>query len=136
MNKSIILALATAASALATAAAAVAEELGGACTGKPESPAPDPLPQASTTGDEAPKRRGRPPTGGAAAEPPATPAPAASAATGGKTYEELRDLIKPLVEEGRGEEVKKVIAKYGTSLKEIPADKHAAFEKDISALSY
>lgn len=46
-------------------------------------------------------------------------------------------LIKPLVEGGQGEDVKKVIAKYSsTGLKGIPADKQAAFEKDVDGLSY
>ena len=96
---------------------------------QPSTPAPEPAPT---------KRRGRPPVTTPAETPaeetaaPAEPAPT----TGTKTYEELRELIKPLVEEGRGEEVKKVIGKYAASLKEIPADKQAAFVKDIEGLTY
>jgi len=127
MSKAVILALASAATALATAAAAVAEELSGEVTGKPT--AGTPAPEAGTTEDPAPRRRGRPP--GASAATTETPA-----APEGKTEEELREVIRPLVEEGRGEEVKKVIAKYGTALKTIPADKHAEFVKDIDALKY
>lgn len=128
MKKTTILALASAASALATAAASVADELE---TGE----TPDNQQQGATlAGDaEPPKRRGRPPGSTSAAAPAQTEA---TPATTGKTHEELREIIKPLVTEGRGEEVKTVIAKYGASLKEIPADKHAAFEKDIQALQY
>lgn len=56
---------------------------------------------------------------------------------GGKTYEELRAIIEPLVKGGQGEEVKKVIAKYSQAgLKGIEAKHHAAFEKDIQGLAY
>lgn len=66
----------------------------------------------------------------AAAEEPA-------ATEGGKTYEELRAIIEPLVKGGQGEEVKKVIAKYSQAgLKGMEAKHHAAFEKDIAALAY
>lgn len=87
---------------------------------------------------------------GAAAEKPAETAPPAEttttetaaveepATTGeGKTYEELRALIEPLVKAGQGEDVKKVIAKYSqTGLKGMEAKHHSAFEKDIAALAY
>ena len=74
------------------------------------------------------------PTGYApVAEPPTEPAPSPAI---GKTYEELREVIRPLVEQGKGAEVKAVIAKYGTSLKDLPPATHAAFEKDIEALKY
>lgn len=101
-----------------------------------------------TTTETAPKAT-KPKKEKAAAAAPAEPAPAAPAETaqpetpaeaesteGGKTYEELRALIKPLVEGGQGAEVKQVIAKYGASLKDIPAKHHAAFEKDLAALGY
>lgn len=88
---------------------------------------------APETGGEAPaKRRGRPPGSGAATGE--TTAPTAAA---GKTYDELKALIQPLVEAGQGEDVKKVIGKYSsTGLKDIPAKDHAQFEKDLAALSY
>lgn len=128
MKKTTILALASAASALATAAASVADEL----VETPDNPQQE-SPDNAASG-EPPKRRGRPP--GSTNAPPAqteTPAPAAT----GKTYEQMRELITPLVKEGRGEEVKKIITGYGaSSLKELPADKYPAFEKDIEALSY
>lgn len=122
MNKSTVLALATAASALATAAISIADELGedtGAETGgAPEAPA---------------KRRGRPPGGGAApAEQPAAPA--------GKTVDELKVVIKPMIENDQGDEVKKLIAKHaspgGTKLSDIPVANQAAFIKDVEASSY
>lgn len=89
------------------------------------------------------KRRGRPPT---TPEPPAVsespeppaPEPEAPAPTGGKTYEGLRELIRPLVEGGKGAEVKAEIAKFATDLKALAAlpQHHAAFEKNLEALSY
>lgn len=95
--------------------------------------------EATTTTAE-PAKRGRKP---AAAAPIQEPAPAetvqpdpAEPEVTGKTYEELRALIKPLVEGGQGAEVKQVIQKYAASLKEIQPKDHAAFEKDIAALSY
>lgn len=101
------------------------------------------LAQAPTpaSGDAEPQptkpRRGRSPVNPTPpAEETKAPAEPTPAAGSGKTYEELRELIKPLVEEGRGEEVKKVISKYAGSLKEIEAKDHAAFEKDITALAY
>lgn len=94
-----------------------------------------------TTTAAAGKRRGRPP---GTATPPATEtAPPAQETTAaetvtGKTYEELQAIIRPLVESGQGADVKKVIAKYGESLKDISTkpQHHTAFEKDIAALSY
>jgi hypothetical protein len=73
-----------------------------------------------------------------------TGTPAAAAAeetTGGKTYEELKALIEPLVKDGQGPAVKKLIAKYDPSgnppsIKTMPAANHAAFEKDLAALGY
>lgn len=82
----------------------------------------------------------------AKAEAPATPepekpevteeAPKEATTTTGKTYDELKAIIKPFVEDGQGAEVKKIIAKYAPSLKEIDPKDHAAFEKDIAALGY
>lgn len=88
--------------------------------------------------EEPPKRRGRPPGGGASAE---TPAGDAGAKTGGKTYDELREVIAPLIKDNQGEAVKAAIAKYATGgggLKELATlpQHHAAFIKDIEALSY
>jgi len=131
--------------AIAAVLSAFAEELKSWAGTAPTSATPAPAEDNGTeTEAPAPKKRGRPAAAPVAptepeAEAPAAPAPVATpapAAPTGKTYEELRDLIKPLVEEGRGEEVKKVISKYGSSLKEIDAKHHAAFEKDIAALSY
>lgn len=83
---------------------------------------------------EAPKRRGRPPGSGAAGA--ATP-PAGDTTTDADRFQGNRALIDPLVKDGQGEEVKKVIAKYSkTGLKDIPAASQADFEKDIEALNY
>jgi len=117
MSQKIILATAALAAAASTLAAAVAAEYGDGVTGD----------TGEIQAAEPAKRRGRPPADSAHAE---KPAPA------GKTIEELRDAIKPLVEEGRGDEVKKVIAKHGgTKIADIPAANHAAFLKDIDGLS-
>lgn len=86
--------------------------------------------------------RTRKPRGNSASAPPAEPEPEPqpepeAEKPAGKTYEELRALIEPLVKEGRGEEVKKVISKYSAGgLKTMEAKHHVAFEKDIAALSY
>tara|TARA_R110000868_G_scaffold102236_2_gene281565 strand:- start:222 stop:596 length:375 start_codon:yes stop_codon:yes gene_type:complete len=122
--KLVILALANAASALATAAAAVAEKCDGASTAAAGSgpSVKEETTEAATETTKTTRKRGA-----AATE---TKAPE------GKTYEEMREAIKPLVEEGRGEEVKKVIAKYSEGgLKELPVDKQGAFIKDIEALT-
>jgi hypothetical protein len=93
-----------------------------------------------------PPKRGKKTTPPPVVETPATPAPTEAAAEPeaaadgeGKTYDELRALIAPVVKDGQGEEVKKIIKKYageGGSLKTLEAKHHAAFEKDIAALSY
>lgn len=78
-------------------------------------------------GQDAPKKRGRPP-GSTSKEP----------TNAGKTLDELREIVRPLLEEGRNDEVKKVVAKYtkvGGVLKDLPAEHHAAFIKDIEALT-
>lgn len=81
-----------------------------------------------------PKRRGRPPGGAAASD---APGGGATGPTDEERFGKNRELIKPLVEGGQGEEVKKVIAKYSkTGLKDIPATSQADFAKDIEALSY
>lgn len=70
-------------------------------------------------GGENKPKRGRP-----AKEPP------------GKTLDDMKELVRPLLEEGRTEEVKKAVAKYSkTGIKDIPPESFAAFEKDIAALS-
>lgn len=123
MSKYLFLGIAAIAAAVASSAKAYADGV--------EDPAP------GATGEEAPKRgRGRPPGN---ATPPVEPA--ASGASSGPTdadrFDGNRALIKPLVEAGQGEEVKKVIAKYSkTGLKDLPATSQADFVKDIEALSY
>lgn len=100
--------------------------------------------ETSSPETPAPKRGKKAAAPAATTEPPADPVveppavPEEPATTGeGKTYEELRALIEPLVKGGQGEEVKKVIAKYSQSgLKGMEAKHHASFEKDIQALSY
>jgi len=132
MNKNIVLALAAAASSLSAAAMAVAQDLSSTDTGSCGQ-TPEPTKETSTEAveEEKPKqRRGRP----AAEEKPAHEKDESKAS--GKTYDDMRAVIKPLVDEARGEEVKKVIAKYATSLKEMDPKDYPAFEKDIAALTY
>jgi hypothetical protein len=99
-------------------------------------------PAETTGGGEAPaaKRRGRPPTTPAPVETPAAETKE-TPVTNGKTYEDLKVLIDPLVKGGQGPDVKTIIAKYavgGGGLKELATlpQHHAAFEKEIEALSY
>jgi hypothetical protein len=109
---------------------AFAAEYSGSDVAQPEAEAP----KAKRTKPAAPAPTVETP---AAAAPEAAPQPEAATEGEGKTYDELRALIKPLVEGGQGEEVKKVIAKYSPNgLKNMEAKHHAAFEKDIAALSY
>jgi len=104
--------------------------------------APDDNPETG----EAPKRKGRPP--GSANKAPAevieqaTPQPApapAPAATvnplGSKTFEEMRALIGPLVDAGKGADIKAIALRYSPEgLKGLPLDKQAAFWRDVQAL--
>lgn len=116
---------------------ALAAEYGGA-----DSPQRTDTPEPGTPAEAPKKTRGKAaaPTAEKPAEPAAeTPAePSEEPAAEGKSYEELRALIEPLVKGGQGEDVKKVIAKYGANLKEVSTkpQTHAAFEKDLAALSY
>ncbi len=76
-------------------------------------------------------------------EPAPAPEPEKPKVTGGKTLDELRALINPLVLKARGPEVKAVLNKYAPEghsgdytlalLSERP-DTHAAFAADIEAL--
>jgi len=123
---------------IAAIASAIADTTNKFIGGTPEATgdtnaAPE-TPTAQTT-----SRRGRPPKENPATPPteenPTTP-PAEEPVKGAKTEEELREVIKPLVEDGRGEEVKKLIAKHGgTKLADLPAKNHAAFVRDIEALA-
>lgn len=94
---------------------------------------PAPATGAPADGEPAKRGRGRPPGGSAA---PAEPAGGAGP-TDAERFEANRALIKPLVDAGQGEEVKKVIAKYSkTGLKDLPAASQTLFDLDIAALAY
>jgi hypothetical protein len=114
---------------------ALATELGDLAPASAEAAAaPQPEP-------EKPKRGRQAKAETAPAQEPEKPevteeAPKEATTTTGKTYDELKAIIKPFVEDGQGAEVKKIIAKYAPSLKEIDPKDHAAFEKDIAALGY
>ncbi len=142
-NNNVLIAIAAAATALAAAATALV-------SGSQEPVRATPAPAASTDDappqqEEAPapvKRRGRPPV--AAAPAPEAPAETpvekkedtkAEPAVTGMTLEQLQALIKPLIEEGQGAAVKQVINKYAPKLADMEAKDHAAFAKDIQALS-
>lgn len=102
-----------------------------------ESPANDNTPagEDQPTGEAKP-RRGRPP-GGAAGKPAEDKPEASPAQDDAARFQSNRELIKPLVDNAQGEDVKKVIAKYSkTGLKDLPAAHQADFEKDIAALNY
>lgn len=115
----------------------IANEIGASCGGD--------TPSTPTVDAEPPKpRRGRAP---ASATPPATetaPPEQTQTAEPAQThdaeaaYQKLRGVINGPVTAGKGQEVKKVIAKYGTDLKDIATrpECHAAFEKDIEPLNY
>lgn len=87
--------------------------------------------QPETTPDPDKPKRGRKP---AAAAPVTTePAqPETPAVT--KTYEDMKAVIKPFVDAGRGLEVKAVIAKFAPSLREMDPQNYAAFEAAMAAL--
>jgi len=86
------------------------------------------------------KRRGRPPGSTNTPKPAETPAastPAASAETPEQALEKRKAIIKPYVDAQKGEEVKKIIAKYSTTgLKDIPDAKLAEFKNDLATLDY
>ena len=127
MSKAVILALAAAATSLANAAVAVASEYGGENVKCGETPA---APEETTEAPKSGGRRGRP-----AAEKPAEEETAAKSS--GKTLEELKALIDPLVKGTQGPDVKKIIAKYTDGkLADIAPKDHDAFVKDIEAISY
>lgn len=70
-------------------------------------------------------------------ETEATAEASTNGAATGKTYEDMRALIEPVIKGGQGAEVKKVIAKYSqTGLKDMDPKHYKAFETDIIALSY
>jgi hypothetical protein len=106
--------------AISAALIAIGQELAG------EEPASTP---AAGGGEPEASKRGR--------GRPAKTEGAETETSKGMTYEELQALFMPLVKEGRGEEVKKIIAKYSpTGAKDMPAEHHAAFAKDIEALKF
>lgn len=78
---------------------------------------------------------GRPPKSETVAEKekPADPEPEADP-PGTMTYDQLKDLIAPLMEADRNQEVTSVIQKYGPRLKDLEKKHHAAFKRDIQAL--
>lgn len=91
-------------------------------TRKPKAEKPAPVVETTTTATEA------------AAEEAAEETPTGN----GKTYEDMRALIEPLVKNGQGADVKKIIAKYSPEggLKAMDAKHYAAFEKDLAAIEY
>lgn len=121
MTKATLLAIAAFAGAIARTAKDLATD---ACPEPDTAPPADPQP---TT------RRGRGPAKTETPPQPEKEKPAADAT--GKSESGLRELIQPLVDVGRGAEVKKLIAKHGgTKLSDLPAAAHAAFISDIEGL--
>jgi hypothetical protein len=117
-NKTTILALASAAvTASAALASALLEEYGGEAA--PETAAP------AAGGEAATSKRGR---------------PAAAKAATGKTLDELKEIIAPLVKgapgfPGAGAKIKAIIKDLGVeALKDLPADKQEDFLAAIKPL--
>ena len=100
----------------------------------------EPEAQPETPAEPAPvkTRKPREPKAAAPAAEPVTEEPTAveQPKLNGKTYDDMKAVIEPLVKEGRGAEVKAVITKYAPTLKEMDPSNYAAFEKEIEALSY
>jgi hypothetical protein len=122
-------------STLATIGAAliaIGQELIGAeVSGQPAQETPE----SPATPEPAKPRRGRPPADAAPVTPAPEPEKPATPA-GAKTEDELRALCTPLIGDGRGEEVKKLLTKYGgNKFADLPAVNHAAFVRDIEALT-
>ncbi len=135
-----IAALLSAAGAALNAFAAELNGSGGEAqpTASPETPAAE-KPVKAPKAPKAPKETVQPETPVTPAEPE-TPAEPAEEATG-KTYEELKAAIEPIIKAGQGAEVKKLIAKYDPdaatpSIRTMPAKNHEAFLKDLAPLSY
>ncbi len=99
----------------------------------------EPEAQPETPAEPAPvkTRKPREPKAEKPVEPVAEPEPEQEQPKlNGKTYDDMKAVIEPLVKEGRGAEVKATIAKYSPTLKEMDPAHYAVFEKDIEALSY
>lgn len=119
MTKNTLLAIAAFAASIATTAKTLAEDI-----------SPDGDLSNTPAPEEKTPRRGRGP-----AKQLETP-PAGDTTTAGKPESELRELIKPLVEDqGRGAEVKAILTRLGAeSLSKLPPEKHAEFVRSIEAL--
>jgi hypothetical protein len=79
------------------------------------------------------------PAGPSAVETPAKvkakPVKPAPAAEDYKTYDELKEIITPLVDAKRAPEVKAILKRLGVeALKDLPGEKQAEFLKDVEAL--
>lgn len=119
MSKSLIIALATAATALANAALHLAE--GGEATTVADTGSP-----VDETGEPKAKR-GRPAKTEKAEEPEKPQ---------GKSLEELKKLIQPLVDASKGADVKAALKDLGAEkLSELDAKHHDAFEKAIKKMT-
>jgi len=141
MKQTTKLALAAFLNSSAGLLSALAADLSGA------TPAPaDPVEAPAATA-EAPAEEKKTRTKKAVVEKPTEPVvekdaeePAAEEkpATTGKTYEDMKAVIEPLVKAGQGAAVKAVIAKHSPTGKLVDMDpaKYADFEADIDALSY
>ena len=101
---------------------------------KKEQVATDPQPEVTEPAPAQPGQAETPvsqPTGEAEAQPEKQELSDAD------RWEANKLRIKPFVEEGKGEEVRKIVAKYSaTGMKDIPADKQADFEKALEALTF
>lgn len=129
-------ALATLFSAAGAALSALASEFSGA-----EAAAATPA-TPETPAEPTPKKKAAKAAAAAAPEEPKeekTEEPAAEETE--SRYDIRRAAIEPLVKDGKGAEVKKIIAKYDPdstppSIKTMPEKNHAAFLKDLATLEY
>lgn len=148
MSKQLLIALANAASALANVALQVAQQDAGTVTTLEVT---QPEPEQESTPTPAPRGRGRPRKEETVKEPEPEQEPETAAEEDtnttpakeeikGKTLDELKAIIKPAVEAGKGAGVKAIIAKYAgegkilKDLAELP-EHHEAFEKAVKALT-
>lgn len=148
MSRQLLIALANAASALANVALQVAQQDTGITTTLEVT-----QPEQESTPTPAPRSRGRPRKEETVKEPEPEPEPEPETAAEedtntppakeeikGKTLDELKAIIKPAVEAGKGANVKAIIAKYAgegkilKDLAELP-EHHEAFEKAVKALT-
>lgn len=120
---------------------AIANELNKAAGGATAEPQTDTPPEGSDNQETQKPRRGRPPGSTASNKtesdksPENTPPP--EAANGKLTYDQLRDVVTPMIKAGRQPDVVKIIAKYAEgglkAITSLPAEKIKEFVAEVEA---